>query len=300
MLFPLHLAVEGDAVVARGSVRAYRLRGLLALFVLPFAFGVLVAVLGGMLDLTEDVAWVVWLSTAALSVAFGLGLLVGADALAGRRAVRFDRARQVVVAAGAEQPFAGLTVQVRRPSPLGFSRLELVRDGVPVVTVHDRLGEPHGAEIAIFANYLASVLGSPGEVSGGPPAGEVGAGPTAQDRTAAMLCYLPIQGIHLVASLYYLFSARDRPFVRFAARQSLAQLGVTFGAVLLALLGLGAPLAWVSQGQGALPASGIGLAIALGLALMTVFVAHIVAAMRAYRGEAWVIPWLARWFRAGP
>lgn len=289
--------VEGPTTVITGSPRAYRLRGLLSLLVLPLAFGVLVAVLGGMVDAPEDVLLVVWLVTVVVSVAYGLVLLVGAERLARRHLVRFDGARRVVVVGAAEHPYAGLSVELVRRSALAFSRLELVRDGAVVATIHDRLGEPHGADAAALVRHLSGLLGLPAAIPASPA-------PSVDDRTAAMLCYLPIQGIHLVASLYYLFSARERPFVHFAARQSLAQVAVTLGGLVVSLLGLGLPLALVAGGERSLPVGGVVLTVLLVVALSALaianLVAHGIAAVRAYRGEVWVIPWLRRWFREGP
>ncbi len=119
------------------------------------------------------------------------------------------------------------------------------------------------------------------------------------DNTAAMLCYLPIQGIHIIASFYYLFAARDRPFVRFAAKQSLMQLGLTLVALIACGVGFGVPLAMMDvDGPKRLTVTAVVLIVLLALSLGVIaignIVAHIVACVRAQSGKLWVMPWLRR------
>jgi len=111
------------------------------------------------------------------------------------------------------------------------------------------------------------------------------------ERTAAMLCYLPVQGIFIGASLYYLLRGDKRPLVRFSARQSLCQLLLSTLLLLLIIALFGVPLALLSDGL-----VRILLMVLLTLSLVGFVIwniwAHILACSRAYRRIAWVMPWL--------
>lgn len=126
--------------------------------------------------------------------------------------------------------------------------------------------------------------------------------PTPGERSLAMLCYLPVQGVFLLASLGVLLASRSA-YARAAAKQSLLQL--CFSVCLLAaiLLGLGVPVAY-ADGSPLQPVLGVALALALTAFWLWNLVAHIYACVRFYRGAPWVMPWLrplaARWFSPPP
>lgn len=280
----------------------YVARGLLAIVALPLLFGLLLVLAGvGFFDGSpdEETFTAIWLALSGASFVYGAALVGLSGWLSRRGEVRFDRARGVVVAGSVAHPFEGLEVRVsRRPGLSGWSALELVRQDAPVVTLNDRLQSLHAADVASHAAYVAQLIGA------APLAPSAASPPRLfDDRTAAMLCYLPLQGIHVIASLYYLASAHDRPFVRFAAKQSLLQLAATMVSLVVLGVGLGVPLAIVSSAQREIPSLGIALIVALSLSLLVIalanVVAHLVACVRAYHGRAWVIPWLrpiaARW-----
>lgn len=278
-MFPLALRVEGVDVVAVKSRRVYVIRALLGMLALPFICVVLAAI----------VELEVFYLLALASLLFGVSLLVLSGYLSRRRMVRFDRSRNVVVAHGIEHPFAGLELRVRViPGLSQWHVIELARNGTSVVTIHDRLQRFQEPDIHAHTDYLARILGD------APVTGITATATRSHlinDNTAAMLCYLPFQGINIIASLYYLFAARDRPFVRFAAKQSLTQMGVTLLMLLVVGLAFGIPLAIFNEG-----AAAIVFGVLLGVSLATVaignIVAILVACVRANGGKLWVIPWL--------
>lgn len=302
-MFPLSLVVDGSDVIAQGSRRLYVIRGLLGLFALPILFGLLVLLVAlGLEAFDEEALSLIWGALAIASALWGLVLIVFSGALARRSAVRFDRARGLVCKGAVTLPFDGLEVRVRRVEGIsGFTAIDMCH-GPHAITVHDRLQPMHAADISAHVQYLAQLVG------GAPVHASAGAaiGPRKHlipDNTAAMLCYLPFQGIHVAASLYYLFAARDRPFVRFAAKQSLAQLGLTFAALIVFGAGFGVPLAIVMDGEKELSAAAIVLIVLLSVSLGVVaignIVAHIVACVRAQSGKLWRMPWL-RWLLTAP
>ncbi len=112
--------------------------------------------------------------------------------------------------------------------------------------------------------------------------------------TAHALAYLPVQGIFLVASLFLLLARRGEPLSQFHARQSLAFLPVE----LVALFGttlVTAPLLFVTDEPH--PVAGVVMGLAIGTVAIGRLVLRFVAAWKAHKGEAWVIPgmgWLVR------
>jgi uncharacterized Tic20 family protein len=287
-MFPLAIVVDGTDVVAMKSRRLYVIRGLLGVFLLPILFGVLAA-------LVEEL-YPVWFGLAIASVLWGVTLLSMSSWLAKRRMVRFDRSRNVVLAKNGEFPFASLELRVRRLEGIsGWTAIELLRGGQVVATIEDRLQAFHTDDVNTHVEYLSRILGD------APVTGTAIA--TAKksylipDTTAAMLCYLPVQGINLVASFIYIF-ARERPFVRFAAKQSLTQIGVFLGSVFATGVLLGLPLALARD-----ETIQLVFGIALGLTLVALAIANLVAlitaCVRASRGRAWVIPWLRPLLKEG-
>jgi len=85
-----------------------------------------------------------------------------------------------------------------------------------------RVPPARGAEVAEVARAMADALGVELRVQGGVDRpGPFGMGP----GQVAMLCYLPVQGIYLLASIGVLVAAKD-PWLRFHAKQSLLLLAV--------------------------------------------------------------------------
>jgi uncharacterized membrane protein len=115
-----------------------------------------------------------------------------------------------------------------------------------------------GPEAAGTLRELGAALGVPVHVEGGVDRGSVlGMGP----GTTAVFCYLPFQGLFLVASVGVLLVSRD-PELRFHARQSL----VLFVAELLAFVGCGVAggvVALVSTDAGIVVGALLFVAVAL-------------------------------------
>jgi len=200
-------------------------------------------------------------------------------------------ARSLATADGAVVPLDDLTgVAIRQPNPLLKWRvLEATRaEGGPVVLAH-RVSVSRYAQARTLAAELGERLGVPVDIPADVQTGDmVGLG----DKHAAAFCYLPLQGIFLLASLWYVFQAKDRPFVRFAAVQSLLQVVVSTG-VLLGLVAVSAALAW-AQDAGLLPEP---VLIAALLVLWGIFFAwhvgsRIIATVAAWTGRPVVFPWL--------
>jgi uncharacterized membrane protein len=301
-MFPLALEVDGVDIVATRSRRLYVLRGLLGIFALPILFLLLVGLLAGGLGFDDEPLILIWLALSAASIVWGIALIALSRWLSRRGAVRFDRTRGVVSSGSLQLPFEGLELRVRKLEGMsGWTTIE-ARHGQRVIAIHDRLQPMHAIEVATHVNYLAELVGAPVQAA---PDAAFGAAKKhlIPDNTAAMLCYLPFQGIHLFASLYYLVAARERPFVRFAAKQSLAQLGMTMLALLVFGVGFGIPLALAMDGEKELTPVAIVLIVLLSVSLGVVaignIVAHIVACVRAQGGKLWVMPWL-RWIVSAP
>lgn len=149
-----------------------------------------------------------------------------------------------------------------------------------------------GPDLAALARDLGAKLGIEARAEGGVDrAGPLGMTP----GTVAMLCYLPVQGIFLVASIGVLVVARD-PILRFHARQSLVLFAIEL-AVIVAAAVLGATAAVVSPELGVVV---MGLLL-LG-AVMGRLVVRLIASFKASRLEPFVVPGLrpivGRWLPA--
>jgi uncharacterized Tic20 family protein len=167
--------------------------------------------------------------------------------------------------------------------------LELVpHGGLAPLTIYGHFVPRERAALQSYAAWLASMLRLRLDVD---PALSTLDATGVDERTAAMLCYLPVQGIFIGASLYYLLRGDTRPLVRFSARQSLCQLLLSSLLLLLIIALFGVPLALVPNGP-----VRIALLVLLTLSLVGFVIwniwAHILACSRAYRRIAWVMPWL--------
>lgn len=292
------LLLERDQVTLRVPPADYRKRALVLVLALPALLLGLAVLVGLQIGLQDgDALWAILFvgaaaGSAACLVAGGV-MLALAGFLSRRSHVVLDLSRRRLrpSPSGPELSWDEVAaVAVVHPAPLlKWWRLQArTRDG-RVIPLRRRLPPAAADEAEALAEWCGELLGVPVEV----PA-ELGD----QDalglsgRWAAVLCYLPLQGIFLIASLYALATGRDRPFVRFCAKQSLAHF-VASVVVMLLCLALGAPPL-------ALAGSPVGRGVAAGwLALLLVgFLvwnvgARIVACVRAWRGQVWVMPWLA-------
>jgi uncharacterized membrane protein len=296
-LFPLHASFENGSLVVGVARSHYVKRGLILAFALPPLLFLLVLIFCGALLGEEigDVALVIAATLGLIAGIAGMILVALSGSLARRSRVVFDRGRGIVIRErdGASAPLDAIrAVRVRKSDgPLGggFFILELARgDGAPLLALNERVQASHGRDLDAFTRFVAETL----QVFADVPttlATESWSGPG--QNIAAALCYIPVQGIFIGASLYYLITARDRPFVRFAAIQSLLHTTFAIAVLVVLMLVLGVPTALVDDGP-----LRVGLAIGLGLGLTLFWIGnltiHIYATIQAWRGRAWVMPWL--------
>ncbi len=277
---------RGDRLVLRP-----RLEGLLGL---PYALAFVVA--PAVLAAASLSAWVTaagdgraflvgWALGAALAAALALAGLVGLATARGRReraAVRLDLAERLLVRdEGSPEVLRGVRGVLVRGAR-GRWALELTHDdgrGTPLL----RAPRGDGRALADAADHLADALGVEAEVPRSAPA----ARPLLPRRppVAGALCYAPLDGVLVLASVYYLMGSTD-PFVRFSAKQSLIGLAAEGLAALLVIGCCGLPVALVLP-----PALAVAVPL-LCLAVVRVGV-RTLAAVRAHRGMVWVQPWLA-------
>jgi len=245
---------------------------------------------------------VLWCLISALSATWGLGLVFGAGHWSERSRLEFDGQRWTVRRRGVEQSLTTfVAVRARRPTrALKWWTLELVpHGGLAPITIYGNFAPRQREALQSYAGWLAAMLRLPLEAD---PALSTLDATGVDDRTAAMLCYLPIQGIFIGASLYYLLKGDKRPLVRFCARQSLCQFLLSTLLLLLIIALFGVPLALISEGP-----VRVVLLVLLTLSLVGFVIwniwAHILACSRAYRRVAWVMPWLGpvvrRWLPIG-
>ncbi|MGZ3424657.1 MAG: hypothetical protein ACXVEE_42765, partial [Polyangiales bacterium] len=241
-LFPARAIPDADRPAERLVVQTprsiYIARGLLSIFLSPVVSGliVLLMLLMGLDDQTVvlSIAGIV----AIFFVLWGIGLLALSSALAAKTVVTFDRAT-IRRADGASVPTAAVVrVRVKRGGLSGFHVLELVAANGETFAVHTRLPLAP-ASLSLLANEVAAWLQVPAEA----PAPN--ASPFNENH-AAVFCYLPIQGIFLIASLWFI-ATDQRPFVRFAARQSLLHFAFSIVA-LVVVLALGATPVFLTGG----------------------------------------------------
>jgi hypothetical protein len=225
---------------------------------------------------------------AAVPGLVGLALMATARRRAARREVQLDRAERLLILPGREaQVFrTPEAVRVARVAPLDW-RLSL-RDAegreTPLLA---RVPRARGPALAEVAEQLAEALGARAEV---PEAARRARSlvPRSARRWAA-LCYAPLDGVFLAYSLWALVRTRH-PEVRFAATQSLVLFAVEGAAALLLFGCLGVPLAALSLPFGARLA---GLSCPLAVFAVARVGVRLSAAVRAARGEVWLVPGLA-------
>lgn len=295
-LFPLR--AEGDAT--RLSVKVpralYLTRGAIMLVGAP-VIGALLVLLFFMTGLPEEVALFLAGGLASSLALFGLALFALSGVLSARSEVVFDRHASHVRRAsdGAVVPTATVVaVRIRPAGGLsGFQLLELVDASGRGFVLHARLPSQWPADLGAVAGACASWLAVPAEA------------PTARaapmglaENHAALLCYLPVQGVFLIASIYFLGVDR-RPFVRFSAKQSLLHFASSIVALVVALVAGATPVLLTEHAEGPLRVASI---VWLAVLLVAFFVwnlgAHVYACVQASKGRTWRMPWL-RFLLAG-
>ncbi len=286
-----YLEENPDQLILRESARDHLIRGAFWLFPVPWAVAVIGWAAYAVLVETPSplglavTAGVVGLGCTVPALA-GLFLMATASRRAERSATLIDLGERLITAPGHEpdvfrKPDA---VVVARAGLRGWAlRLE----GDPSVTVIRWVPHGGGRDLAAAADALADALGVGATV---PRAARraVGVVPNDPDVWAA-LCYAPVDGVNVAYSLLALMTSRE-PTLRFAAKQSLALLLVEVfiglmvsGCAGVPILALSAPFA-LEAFAFLCPLVVIG-ALRSGVRLL--------ASVRAYRGESWVMPWLA-------
>ncbi|MBK8996873.1 MAG: hypothetical protein IPM35_14150 [Myxococcales bacterium] len=269
-------------------------RGIVLALSLPLLFALL-AVLASLDERGVAAPSVVFAGLGGVSFTAGVLLALASPLLSARTRTTLDFAQGVLTRARSPSPvpLAALSgLRVARPSQLGtFLHLCATRTGAPDVRLLGPLVPEHAREASELAGWLGTRLGLPVDSASveAPQA-------SSSDQLAGVLCYLPIQGIFFVASLYYLFTAKRRPFVRFCAIQSLIQLGFSIAALAVILIALGVPVA-LTEPSPLQTALVVFLALALTGYWLWNFGAHAYACWAAYKGRLWVMPWLGFWVR---
>ena len=286
-----YLEESGDRLTLRESARDHVVRGGLWLFVFPWV----VAIIGwGSFALVVDEPSPLALGLAASVV--GLGCVI--PALAGlfwmgtaskraeRSATHIDTDERLITAPGrAPDVFRKPDAVVVERAGLRGWRLRL--EGDRGLTLLRRVPHGGGRDLAAAADALADALGVEASV---PRAARRAVGVVPHDEHVwAALCYAPLDGVNVAYSMLALISSRD-PALRFAAKQSLAFLAVELFLGLMVSGCVGIPIL-VASAPFAIEALAF-LCPFLFLGLLRVS-ARLVACVRAYRGEPWVMPWLA-------
>ncbi len=288
-----YLRQDGDDVVLSVPLRDLRMQALLIIFLLPVAWlgiGFLVALGTG-----EEAGVVVGgalacLATAASTMA-GLVMLLLAPRKARASIVRLRADRSFLLAGGAVLPAGQVqALRVGQPNPLMKWIGLIARTPTGDRTIIGRLPPSKGAMVTALGEYVGQALDMPVDTG----AARTGLGMSPQ--ATAAFCYIPLQGLWLIASLFCLVLAKD-PQVRFAARQSLAYYTLTGLGLVLVLVPFLPFLALSSPDDRLQPLLAVVLVLVLGgLALLRLGVG-VLATWKAWKGESWVIPglgWLSR------
>lgn len=290
--------IEDDTpgeTVLRTPASAWWIQGLLLVFLLPpallFLFGLLGAVgTGGDpvgVGLLAGLSLLIW-GPAALA---GVWMVVVSGSRSDASEVAIDWTGRRLVAPGrAPVPFGDLeAVDVVQPSALLKWRVLRARvGGQPPVVLAQRLTPRQFGAARALAVPLADRLGVPLELPADVRSGDlVGL----NDRHAAAFCYVPFQGIFLLASLWYVVQARQRPFVRFAAIQSLLQVALSL-VVLSVCVALSAGTVAGLDAARAEPALAAVVLVPLWLVFLAFHLgSRLWATVQAVRGRATLFPW---------
>lgn len=271
-----YFAEVPDGVAVAVPAAAYRSRGLRVGVILPLVWLFLGAYFAVASELGTP-AMAVAGGLAVLSAAWGAFIAVGADAASAATRITIGADGTLTLRGGRSLPPG--TVRSLRIVPPASAKLAVVADTAagPLEILGD-IPVTDGARAKPVAEWLGAALGVAADTRAAPNA--LGWSP----NNFAMLCYMPVQGIWLVASIFALVASAD-PFVRFAGKQSLAFYvvsGVLLAVVLAAAVGIGL----ATSSEVALIA---GIMVGVGLMLARLGVG-LYAGMQAYRGVTWVIP----------
>ncbi|MCK6503518.1 hypothetical protein L6R53_08990 [Myxococcota bacterium] len=285
-----YLSIDADGATLSVPARDFRVQAVLVLVLLPVAWAG-IALLLALASPPRGAAWVgsgVFCALTGLSTPLGLLQLALAPRSARKTRTRLAPDGALVLAGGRRVAPGELTaLRIGQPNALMKWQGILGRTATGEVTVLGRVPPSRRRELVAVGQWLAQALDLPLQVAPvelGMPA-----------PTAAAFCYMPVQGIWLLASLAALLVAKE-PRVRFAAKQSLAfylLTGVALVALILPVVGL---VALLPRDVGPAVGGALVLFIVLPLGLLRIAVGF-VAAWRAYKDRPWVIPgmgWLSR------
>ncbi len=288
---------DGDRrTVLQTPAATWWVQGLLLVFLVPPLLMFLMTLLAFAQGGGDPVAYLVFDGLAVLlsvpSALGGVWQLVRARPRSAASRVTLDWTARTLTAAGEPPlPLDQVTgLRVRQPNPiLKWRVLEATLVTGEPVALAQRLTPRRYAAVRQTANALAARLAVPVTLPADVQSGDlVGL----SDKHAAAFCYLPLQGIFLFASVWYLFQARDRPFVRFAAIQSLLQVAMST-AVLVALLLASFGTVWARTELGLPEVAQIGLLVPMWCLFLAWHVgSRVVATIQAARGRPVVLPWL--------
>jgi len=215
----------------------------------------------------------------------GLWTMATAASRAARSRVVIDLDERLITRPGAAPAVFRTPDAVRvAPKGLGWS-LRLDGDHPLVLLRHVPRGS--GPALADAAEALAEALEVRARV---PAAARRARGLVPRDEDLwATLCYAPIDGVNVAYSVLALMTSPS-PALRFAAKQSLVSLGVELFFALLLGGCLGVPVIAASA-----PLALEAAALLCPLAVFTIVrvTIRLVASFHAYRGRAWVMPWLS-------
>lgn len=239
-------------------------------------------------DVSFLVGWGIGALAAAVLALYGMVRMATARSRVARGVVTIDLSERLLERANRTvdvlRGVASVRVRsVRWPWPgLALELAHEDRRTTPLL----RVPRSEGRAIGSAAAHLADALGVDADM----PMAARSARPLIprDPRLASALCYLPIDGLFVAASLFYLMTSLD-PLVRFSAKQSLALFALSLLALPLFVGCCGVPFAAIVPGDlvPAALASSVIVWIGARIAIRTM------AAMRAHRGVVWIQPWLA-------
>ncbi|MCB9777250.1 MAG: DUF4870 domain-containing protein [Alphaproteobacteria bacterium] len=283
----VHFGAHGATLQV--PARDFRAQGLAVLVLLPvlsMLIGLLVvAMTSGNLGLVVGAA--VAAGGSLLSVMGGVVMLIRAPGKSADSQVLIHTDRRVVGQGVAVGPGELVSLRVGQPQPM-LKWLGVIgkrSDGSEVVLL-GRLPPGRGRTIAALGEWLGSAFGVPVDTR------VARSGTGRKPEHAAAMCYVPVQGIGFMYSVYTLFVSDD-PLVRFSAKQSLSFQLLTGGAT-FAVVGGAIGAAMAGQRLGVEPAAaGAVFVLAAGFAVLFALLRlafMIIAAIKALSGKAWPMP----------
>ena len=269
--------VDGSVWTFQRPAAHVKQQGLITAFVVPVVLGIVWVVLTALGSQDPNGVLLVGLLWAVLlGIPSAIAFLIGLRKFVRHEEISADSRRVLDVATATGK------IRIRQPSAL-IKNLALERvEGGQVDTLLAKIPPTHAKSLKALGERVAAAMGTELIDTGVGSMDRFGM----SDKTAGMLCWLPFQGIWAIASLWYLFSARDRPFVRSCAIQSLLWFPVTLvgcflGAVLMApAIALDMPVLAIPGG------------LVIGLFGIGNLVVRLIGCWKAYRGVPWVAPGL--------